>query len=445
MAIPVDFQYRFKIYGLADDARRQRIAAMSSWIDASAVSGLSESLTIGKDNPTLGSRIAEHYDHLHACILRHVRVILTGAFDERYVDSVTQLKTDMAAVGVDTRVASGAYVIILSHAGRAIARRKRFSAVDSFENIDALQRAFGMDTLIGMTQTIKAEADRQSERLAILDREVAAFDKDSAEVAGHLSSAATLMAEVAGVIDVTKAGLSESIEAAGRATTMGSESSIAVSATLNEIVHSVVEINRTTSASEERARAVAALAAANRATVQSLANAAERIGAIVGIISDIAGQTNLLALNATIEAARAGEAGRGFAVVAQEVKALAGQTATATQDISSQIGMIQGVVRQTAAEIDQVSGEVDALSSDIGALSASVTQQRSATEEIALNMERIVETNRDVQEVLARVDGEMERLARETARLTAASSQVADDGAGLRRRIGDFTKRLKAL
>ena len=76
--------------------------------------------------------------------------------------------------------------------------------------------------------------------------------------------------------------------------------------------------------------------------VGELSKAATRIGDVIELINTIAGQTNLLALNATIEAARAGEAGRGFAVVASEVKALAAQTARATDEISTQIASILG-------------------------------------------------------------------------------------------------------
>ena len=69
------------------------------------------------------------------------------------------------------------------------------------------------------------------------------------------------------------------------------------------------------------------------------------IAGVVKVITSIAEQTNLLALNATIEAARAGEAGKGFAVVANEVKELATQTATATDEIEGKIGAIQSDAR----------------------------------------------------------------------------------------------------
>src|SRR5208282_619059 len=90
-------------------------------------------------------------------------------------------------------------------------------------------------------------------------------------------------------------------------------------------------------------------------TVQSLSEAAQKIGDVVKLISDIASQTNLLALNATIEAARAGEMGKGFAVVASEVKSLANQTAKATDEIAAQVGSMQSATSGAVQAIQKIS------------------------------------------------------------------------------------------
>ena len=117
-----------------------------------------------------------------------------------------------------------------------------------------------------------------------------------------------------------------------------------------------------------------------------LATAAQRIDEVVGFIRSIAGQTNLLALNATIEAARAGEAGRGFAVVASEVKALATQTAKATEEISSQIAEVQSAAKRAVdnvGAITTVMGEIDSFTATIA---SAVNQQNTAAAEITENI-----------------------------------------------------------
>src|SRR5205807_2315897 len=121
-------------------------------------------------------------------------------------------------------------------------------------------------------------------------------------------------------------------------------------------------------------------------TIRALASAAQHIDEVVGFIRNIAGQTNLLALNATIEAARAGEAGRGFAVVASEVKALATQTAKATEEISSQIAEVQSATRQAVDNVGAIAsimGDIDGFTS---AIAAAVSEQNMAATEISQNI-----------------------------------------------------------
>ncbi len=118
-------------------------------------------------------------------------------------------------------------------------------------------------------------------------------------------------------------------------------------------------------------------------TIDEMAAVAQEIGKVTELITAIAGQTNLLALNATIEAARAGESGRGFAVVAQEVKALAAQTAGATQEISSKIAAMQSSTSRSVAAIEGISATIRELDRFSALIASAVEQQAGAARQIS--------------------------------------------------------------
>lgn len=122
--------------------------------------------------------------------------------------------------------------------------------------------------------------------------------------------------------------------------------------------------------------------------VASLGGSAEEISKVMEVITEIAEQTNLLALNATIEAARAGDAGKGFAVVAQEIKALAGQTAQATQDIKEKVSAIQNSTQDTILDVTKISEIILDVDGVVKKIADSLKEQFSTFQEVAMSIEQ---------------------------------------------------------
>ena len=159
--------------------------------------------------------------------------------------------------------------------------------------------------------------------------------------------------------------------------------------------------------------------AKSEVTVTELANAANRIGEVVGLINTIAAQTNLLALNATIEAARAGEAGKGFAVVASEVKSLATQTARATEGITAQVTAIQGSTQEAVDTIKGIGQIIDKMSEIATTVAAAVEEQGAATAEIARNIQQAASGTQNVSNNIVGVSNAANRERRNRIRRSA--------------------------
>ncbi|WCS28340.1 PAS domain-containing methyl-accepting chemotaxis protein [Methylobacterium sp. NMS14P] len=207
----------------------------------------------------------------------------------------------------------------------------------------------------------------------------------------------------------------EAVDLAGRVS--GDIQSVASGA--EELSASVGEISQQVSHAARMAGEAVEQARHTSTIVEGLSGQAAQIGDVVTMIQGIAAQTNLLALNATIEAARAGTAGKGFAVVASEVKALAEQTAKATDQIRDQITTTQATTREAVSAIGSIQGTIRALDEISAAIAAAVEEQSAVTQEISGSMHTAARG-------VGTIAGGMTAIARANEQVDAATRQVRE-------------------
>ena len=311
----------------------------------------------------------------------------------------------------------------------------------------------------GMLATLRADLisahaarDEAKAALARLQADHAALRTETAQMLeADITPRLQSLAQDAAASRTTLAALTEAQATAQQATTGIGASADRAREETGKVAAAAEELTATVASVSEQIRASATIAAqavtdASRtdAIVQGLSGAAEKIGDVVKLITAIAGQTNLLALNATIEAARAGDAGKGFAVVASEVKALATQTAKATDEISRQVQEIRNTSTEAVAAIQGIAQVVQRIDGIAAEAARAIEQQGAATREIAQGIAAAAEGATAVAGAVAKVQGGMEAAGTPVAVLDTQAEAMARQSAALQQDVISLSSRLRA-
>ncbi len=320
---------------------------------------------------------------------------------------------------------------------------------DRRDEIGAMSRALevfqaSIDERARLSQAAEQEAAERLDRARRIEGSITGFGSSVETALNQLKKSADTMRQASETLDADSSALTAQAGVAGNATAIASREVSSVAVAAEQLSKSVDEVSRQAVRSTEVADR--AVQQSHRATsmMSELAAEADKIGDVVELIRSIAGQTNLLALNATIEAARAGEAGKGFAVVASEVKALANQTAQATEDIVQRITSIQGASGDVSEAIGQIGGILSEMSTIATSVASAVEEQSSAISTISDNVNEAARSSAEGASAIK--DAETRAASsRDTSSAVANVAQsVADEAVTLENVVSSFLRDVRA-
>jgi methyl-accepting chemotaxis protein len=383
-----------------------------------------------------------------------------------YVDDVDAVFREQAILlgGIVAGVLGG-LVLLASLVARATARpilaltgqMTRLADGDKEQHISGTHRgdeigAMSKAVLVFKENMIRADrlaAEQATEQAARearanhIEQLTEAFDREIANVVGTVSSASTELEATAQAMSSIAEETSVQATAVAAASEQASANVETVASAAEELTSSIHEIARQVNHASQIASSAVAKVRETDEQVTGLATSAQKIGEVVGLITDIAEQTNLLALNATIEAARAGDAGKGFAVVANEVKNLASQTAKATEEIVGQINRVQQETQLAVSAIKEIGHVIEEVREISASIAGAVEEQNSATQEIARNVEQAALGTQEVSSNIQGVTHAAGEAGNASQEVLGAAGQLSRDSATLKAVVDRFLHQVK--
>jgi methyl-accepting chemotaxis protein len=347
-------------------------------------------------------------------------------------------KPVVGLVGAMRKLGEGDFAVVLPGLGRTDEVGDMAQAVEAFK-VKAVEKA-----------QQEADAQRRADEKAAADRKGAMhkladdFEKAVGNIVETVSSASTELEAAANTLTKTAETTQQLSTVVASASEEASANVQSVASATEEMTGSVGEISRQVQESSNIANEAVKQAQQTDERITELSHAAQRIGDVVKLITAVAEQTNLLALNATIEAARAGEAGRGFAVVASEVKALAAQTAKATNEISTQIAGMQSATQVSVTAIKEIGGTIRRISEIAATIAAAVEEQGAATQEISRNVQEAAKGTAQVATNIVSVNQGASETGSASAQVLSSAQSLSSESNHLKTEVQKFLQTVRA-
>ncbi|MGA1824970.1 MAG: methyl-accepting chemotaxis protein [bacterium] len=296
--------------------------------------------------------------------------------------------------------------------------------VQSQDEVGELAKWFNL--FIQKMQSIIREFGKTTEQLATSSNELTA-------ISGQLDSGAKDTLQKADTVAAAAEEMSVNSKSVADGMAQASNNTDSVATATEEMTATIGDI----AGNSEKARSIT-LDAVSQTTkisegIGQLGEAAQGIGKVTETITSISAQTNLLALNATIEAARAGEAGKGFAVVANEIKELAQQTASATEDIRLKIEGIQNSTGMTVTEINKIAHVVQQVNEIVSMIAAAIEEQNTVTKDISGNIARASEGVREANDRVEQTTLVSQSIAKDIAGVHEAAGAINSHSSQVRK------------
>ena len=282
-----------------------------------------------------------------------------------------------------------------------------------------LARAF--HSMVGNTRKLLREVSDGMQTLGSSATELSAVFSQTTLAVKSMSEKTCTVAAAAQEASANTVSVAASMEEASTNLSSVAAATEEMTATVKEIATNAENARRISGLATEQFESISK-------TMQQLGAAAKEIDKVTESITKISSQTNLLALNATIEAASAGEAGRGFAVVANEIKVLARQTATATENIKEKIAGVQASTESAITGIEKISGVINDVGSIIVSIAAAIEEQSSVTKSVSGNVAQAALGVKDSNERIAQTANFSKSMASDLSRVNVAVDDIRHGG-----------------